>query len=215
MPDPGEQRERGGEWHEAGHQRHQLVVGLRHVQRHHQQRQREREHRVAERLEPRDVVPARGGASPSDDHGPPPTFPDVGGDAGGRCDPFMCPSTSGTRSGESQRLEILDPRRPTRTIDLPCHTPSLDWRCRRAPCGARRGRGAAMTGFEGSLALKLDFGELPDEGHEHGEPWAGRPPAGARSDQLTGPDKCGCSTPAAPEGADPCPSPAGPDGRPR
>ena len=60
VPDPGEQGERRRERHEAGHQRHQVVVRLRHVERHDEQRQREREDGVAERFEPRDLVPAHG-----------------------------------------------------------------------------------------------------------------------------------------------------------
>src|SRR5262245_57948117 len=54
-------------------------------------------------------------------------------------------------------------------IDLPCHTPFLDWRCRRSASrsaereGGRDDRGGEqeMSGFEGTLALKLDFGDLP------------------------------------------------------
>ena len=60
VPDPDEQRKAAGKRRETPHDLHQLVVALRDVERDNQQRQRKRERRVAEGLEPRNFVTALG-----------------------------------------------------------------------------------------------------------------------------------------------------------
>ena len=68
VPDPDEQREAAGKRREAPHRPHQARRSSGDVERDDQQRQREGERRVAERLEPGDFVSAGAREASAEDY---------------------------------------------------------------------------------------------------------------------------------------------------